>query len=173
MSCNTEQVVRALVEQYMNTLTLLPVRLIALIVGTSTRSMKYLTHLVLFQLSREGKPEAAREARDSFGLDSASCWCAFALATSPPASSHAKSAPPASQPHQHITVTENIELHFLSPSGRARDTQTPVTCEEPPLRWLLPPPMAHLRPQSLNSSSSNNPSSNPHSNRHQISPRSR
>lgn len=134
--------------------------------------MKYLTHMVLFQLSREVKPNSKRERRDSFGLDSASCWCC-ALTTSPPAiaSSHVKSAPAASQQnhHQRITYTDDIELHSLpSPKGKSRAIEEAAICEERPAAWpLTRPQMAHCRPRRLSSSN------NLESNLDQISPLSK
>ena len=132
-------------------------------------SMKYLTHLVLFQLSREVKPERGR--RDPFGLDAASCWC-VALASpsstsAPPPSSHAKSHD--TQQHEHHLTCADIELEYLTPSGKSRVTvPVQVTSEAGvPSTWqsqMLPrrPPTSHCRPQSKHRSRLNNPHSSPY-----------
>lgn len=133
--------------------------------------MKWLTHVFLHDLAREVKP--GREVRDAFGLDSASCWCSFAISTSPPptptASSHAKVQ---HQHHHHrpIDTTRDIELHCLDPRGRSRALH-PVNFTGASQSWQTPvplplrPPMAHCRPRPLKTSLNN-----PHSNQHQLSP---
>jgi hypothetical protein len=134
--------------------------------------MKYLTHIVLFQLSREVKPERGR--RDPFGLDAASCWC-FALAcpssTSAAPSSHAKS-----RNIQHHLTCADIELEYLTPAGKSRVTVPEQVTSEVAAQptWqtqMLPrrPPTAHCRPQSKHRNSLNNPHSSPY----QSSPRSK
>lgn len=132
--------------------------------------MKYLTHLVLFQLSREVKPQRGR--RDPFGLDAASCWCVALASPSstsapPPPSSHAKSQDtPQQQRHEHHLTCADIELEYLTSSGRSRVTvPVQVTSEVGgSSTWqsqLLPrrPPTAHCRPQSKHRSRMNNPHS--------------
>jgi hypothetical protein len=119
-------------------------------------AMKYLTHLVLFQLSREVKPDRRRRPRDPFGLDAAACWCAFLEAgksqsTSAPPLSHANT----SYSNQHHITCADIELEHLTPSGKSRAivpaqdtsevTQTPWPSQMPHPRR---PPTAHCRPQS-------------------------
>ena len=139
-----------------------------------TISMKYLTHLVLFQLSREVKPERGR--RDPFGLDAASCWCAaLACPSSTPArppSSHAK--PQDTQrheQHEHHPTCADIELEYLTPSGKSRVTvPVQVTSEGVPSPWqsqLLPrrPPTAHCHPQSKHRGRLDNPHSSPYQSR--------
>jgi hypothetical protein len=117
-------------------------------------TMRYLTHLVLFQLSREVKPDRRRRPRDPFGLDAAACWCAFLEAgasTSAPPLSHANTS---SNQHHHITCAD-IELEHLTPSGKSRAI-VPVqdTSEVTQATWpsQMPhprrPPTAHCRPQS-------------------------
>jgi hypothetical protein len=139
--------------------------------------MKYLTHLVLFQLSREVKPERAR--RDPFGLDAASCWCVALASPSPsppPASTSAPPPPPSShaksrkaQHHEHHLTCADIELEYLTPSGKSRVTvPVQVTSEggvhSPWQSQLLPrrPPTAHCRPQTKHRSRMNNPHSSPY-----------
>jgi hypothetical protein len=140
--------------------------------------MKYLTHLVLFQLSREVKPE--RGTRDPFGfggLDAASCWCAFALAspTSATPSSHAKSQDCSHQQH-HITCAD-IELEHLTPSGKSRAiVPQQVTSEVAPPAWptqmphLRLPPTAHCR---LQTKQHHSPTTPPSSTTHQPNPLSK
>lgn len=134
--------------------------------------MKWLTHVFLHDLAREVKP--AREVRDAFGLDSASCWCSFAISTStssptPTASSHVKVQPH----HRPIDPTRDIELHCLDSRGRSRVLH-PVVFTSASQSWQTPtplplrPPMAHCRPRPLN-----NNLNNQHSNQHQISPLSK
>lgn len=136
-------------------------------------SMKYLTHLVLFQLSREVKPERGR--RDPFGLDAASCWCVALAAPSstsapPPPSSHAKSQD--TQRHQqrehHLTCAD-VELEYLTPSGKSRVTVPVQNTSEgavssPWQSQMLPrrPPTAHCRPQTKHRSRLSNPHSSPY-----------
>ena len=139
--------------------------------------MKYLTHLVLFQLSREVKPERGR--RDPFGLDAASCWCVALASPSPsPAStsaSHAKS--PAVTQHQHHLTCADIELEYLTPSGKSRATvpvpvQVSSEAEVVQSAWQsqMPrrPPTAHCRAQSKSKHRSR--MNNPHSSPYQTSP---
>jgi hypothetical protein len=116
-------------------------------------AMRYLTHLVLFQLSREVKPDRRRRARDPFGLDAAACWCAFLEAgcsTSAPPLSHASTS---SNQHHHITCAD-IELEHLTPSGKSRAiVPAQDTSEVAQAAWptQMPhprrPPTAHCRPQ--------------------------
>jgi len=136
-------------------------------------NMKYLTHLVLFQLSREVKPERGR--RDPFGLDAAACWCvalASPSSTSAAPSSHAKSR----DVQQHHLTPADIELEHLTPAGKSRVTvPAPVTSEgvQPPWPTQMPlrrPPTAHCRPQSKHRSRVVN---NPHSSPYQSSPLSK
>jgi hypothetical protein len=115
----------------------------------ASRIMKWLTHVFLHDLAREVKP--AREVRDAFGLDSASCWCSFAISTS----SHAKAKV---QPHHHpIDTARDIELLCLDPRGRSRALR-PVNFTGASQSWQTPtplplrPPMAHCRPRTPNSS---------------------
>lgn len=131
--------------------------------------MKYLTYLVLCQVSGEVKSqEPSQKSRDS-GIHSA-CWCALlqGLATSTTPASHANRTEP-------ITQDQDIELHTLTPSGGSRvGAITDIvnkTRSEPwqmPIPLPLPPPMAHCRPRNLSSSLNNL-----HSKPHQISPLSK
>jgi hypothetical protein len=134
--------------------------------------MKYLTHLVLFQLSREVKPERGR--RDPFGLDAASCWCVAlpspsSSTSAPPPSSHAKSQDAQQhRQHEHHPTCADIELEYLTPSGKSRViAPAQLTSEGVPSTWqsqMLPrrPPTAHCRPQSKHRSRLNNPHSSPY-----------
>jgi hypothetical protein len=133
----------------------------------ASRIMKWLTHVFLHDLAREVKP--AREVRDAFGLDSASCWCSFAISTS----SHAKAKVLPQPQHRSIDTARDIELHCLNLRGRSRAIR-PVTFTGASQSWQTPtplplrPPMAHCRPRTLNSSLNN-----PHSHQDQISPLSK
>jgi hypothetical protein len=140
-------------------------------------AMRYLTHLVLFQLSREVKPDRRRRPRDPFGLDAAACWCAFLEAgcsTSAPPLSHANTS---SNQHHHITCAD-IELEHLTPSGKSRAivpaqdtsevTQAPWPTQMPHPRR---PPTAHCRPQT--SKQHQHTRNKPHSTPYQTSPLSK
>jgi hypothetical protein len=141
----------------------------------SSVAMRYLTHLVLFQLSREVKPDRRRRARDPFGLDAAACWCAFLEAgcsTSAPPLSHANSSS-----NQHHITCADIELERLTPSGKSRaivpaqDTSE-VTQATWPTQMPHPrqPPTAHCRPQSSKQQHTRN---NHHNTAYQTSPLSK
>jgi hypothetical protein len=139
-------------------------------------AMRYLTHLVLFQLSREVKPDRRRRPRDPFGLDAAACWCAFLEAgasTSAPPLSHANTS---SNQHHHITQPD-IELEHLTPSGKSRAiVPAQDTSEVAQATWpsQMPhprrPPTAHCRPQSSKQQHTRN---KPHNTPYQISPLSK
>lgn len=143
----------------------------------SLDSMRYLTHMILSQLSREVKP--ARSRRDPFGLSAESCWCTFlASPTSAPAESHVTTA----QQHldhnilhhqsDHDITTPDIELDSLTSSGRprvivplqaARETTQPSW--QTPMPHPRRPPTAHCPPQRQHHNNNNN-----HSSPYQISP---
>jgi hypothetical protein len=129
-------------------------------------AMRYLTHLVLFQLSREVKPDRRRRPRDAF-LE-AGC------STSAPPLSHANTS---SNQHHHITCAD-IELEHLTPSGKSRAivpaqdtsevTQAPWPTQMPHPRR---PPTAHCRPQT--SKQHQHTRNKPHSTPYQTSPLSK
>lgn len=138
--------------------------------------MRYLTHLILFQVSREVKPDRRRRPRDPFGLDAAACWCAFLEAgasTSAPPLSHANTSS-----NQHHITCADIELESLTPSGKSRAI-VPVqdTSEATQATWpsQMPrprrPPTAHCRPQS--SKQQQHTRNKPHTKPYQTSPLSK
>ena len=95
-------------------------------------TMRYLTHLLLFDLSRERRP--TRQKRDNFGLDSAACWCCCMSEHTMP-SSHAHSPPTLNtQLAQPIHSHQEIELGSLTPTSSLLPTDS-VVSSETATRW--------------------------------------
>jgi hypothetical protein len=146
-------------------------------------AMRYLTHLVLFQLSREVKPDRRRRPRDPFGLDAAACWCAFLEEEAGKSTAAATSAPPLSHANTSTTTTHHItcadiELQHLTPSGRSRaivPAQDASEVTQAPWQSQMPhprrPPTAHCRPAS--SKQRQHTRNNHHTTTYQTSPPSK
>ena len=94
-------------------------------------TMRYLTHLLLFDLSRDRRP--ARRKRDNFGLDSAACWCCCMSEHTVP-SSHAHPPPILDKELAHtIDSHEGIELASLA--SKASLSPTDSVTSDLATRW--------------------------------------
>lgn len=88
--------------------------------------MRYLTHLLLHQLSTEAKPD--RQLRDNFGLDTAACFCCHLKSHATPASHCNADAYKASQSTFSLDHSNNRRSNTAS-SGNSSISSATVDIE--------------------------------------------